>query len=83
MDYYCSDTPVLGCNPVSCEAAPVAAVCLQPLSVDLWLQVLIMAANFKGLVGSVPTTASSCPRGPFVCACAQEERRQKSEQLGD
>lgn len=81
MDYYCSDTTVLGCNPVSCEAAPVAAVCLQPLSVDLWLQVLIMAANFQGLVGSVPTTASSCPRGPFVCA--QEERRQKSEQLGD
>lgn len=77
VDYYCSDTPVLGCNLVSCEAAPVAAVCLQPLSVDLWLQVLIMAANFKGLVGSVPTTASSCPRGPFVCTCAQEERRQK------
>lgn len=59
----------------------MAAVCLQPLSVDLWLQVPIMAANFKGLVGSVPTTACCCPCGPFVCTCAQEERQ--SEQLGD
>lgn len=44
----------------------LAVVCLQPLSVDLWLQVLIIAANFKGLVGSVPATASSRPHGPFV-----------------
>ncbi len=43
--------------------APGAAVCLQPPSVDLWLQVPIMAANFKGLVGYVPTTACRCPCG--------------------
>lgn len=62
--------------------ALLAEVCLQPPSVDLWLQVLIMAANFKGLVGSVPTAAGSRPRGPFVCTCMQHEERQ-SEQLGD
>lgn len=55
----------------------LAVVCLQPLSVGLWLQVLIMAANFKGLVGSVPAMASSRPHGPFV------RRETKSEQLGD
>lgn len=73
MDYYCAAVPVLGSNPVE---ALVAAVCLQVLSVDLWLQVLVMAANFKGLVGSVPT--SSHPYGPFVCTCAQEERQKMS-----
>lgn len=35
------------------------------LSVDLWFQVPIMTANFKGLVGSVPTAACCCPLGPF------------------
>lgn len=76
VDYYCSDIPVLGCNRLSCcktEEAPVAAVCLQPLSIDLWLQVPIMVANFKGLVGSIPTTACCCPCGP-LCVCAHKKR---------
>ncbi len=51
----------------------MAAVCLRPLSVDLWLQVPIMAANFKGLVGSVPTTACCCPRGP-LCVLVRKKR---------
>lgn len=76
MDFYCSDIPVFCCDRVSrCRIgkASVAAVCLQPLSVDLWLQVLIMAANFKGLVGSVPTTACCCPHGP-LCVHVCEKR---------
>lgn len=49
-------------------------VCLQPLSVDLWLQVLIMAANFKGLMGCVPTAACCCPRGP-LCVFARRQTK--------
>lgn len=48
------------------------AVCLQPLSADLWLQVLIIAANFKGLVGSVPSAAACCCTFcVYVCVCAR------------
>lgn len=78
VDYYCSHNPVFCCAWVSCcktAKASVAAVCLQPLSVDLWLQVLIMAANFKGLVGSVPTTACCRPSGPLcVCVCKKRDK---------
>lgn len=45
---------------------------------DLWLQVWIMAANFKGLVGSVfPATACCYPCGPFVRARRWTKNKKK------
>lgn len=83
VNYCCPDILVLCCSRVSfhkTEEAPMAAVCLQPPSVDLWLQVPIMAANFKGLVGSVPTTACCCPCGP-LCVRVHNKRDKVSSRV--
>lgn len=58
-----------------------SVVCLQPLSADLWLQVPIMAVNFKGLLGAIPPQPAVVPLDLCVCVCVEEERQ--SEQLGD
>lgn len=55
----------------------MSAVCLQPLSVDLWLQVLIMAANFQRPCGICPHHSlllSLWTYCAFVCVCMKRDK---------
>lgn len=59
-----------------CKIEEASVVCLQPLSVDLWLQVPIMAANFRGLAGYVsPPQPAVVPVDLCVYACARRETK--------